>query len=449
MGMKTERAARQGGPQTDYQHRRYTKASPEIQDRSRELAGRRSEWMCKVIRSPLLNSAGKLTLIRLALYFRGGSKTRAPSYKAWPSHEKLARQRRVCARTIRRHLEKAEEVGFIFIEGREGGVWSDDGELRGQTNHYYLALPDGMSLDDDDDGYHADDGDDDYNHDAGDVDAGVEEANLDTDDQVWPKPDTDAHFSASKPGQSEQQTRTDLNANLDSCCPINPSTENPSKESFNQKAIDPSSATSLNGFIGQNAHDAKNDEPFPPVPDREEAYAFILRLFGEGDDARGKRIDQATWMGTRLKYKAVDGELRPSMIEEAIKSYGKKMTWLAPMGLRALQIALDEKGNPAEASDHIPRNARVVQIDDWCSCFCRLDHARSDAWQKCDFRSASDYLIDEGIVMVFGGQAWLSPATETPDLARGLHTGRAALRGRGHTLRSPETACFGCRRSRR
>jgi len=299
-----ERAARQGGPHAEYQHHRYTKASSEIQDKSRELAGRRSEWMCKLIRTRLLTETEKLTLLRLALYFRGKSITAAPSMRAWPSHEELARQRGVNERTIRRHLARGEDVGFIFIEGREGGVWSDDGEMRGQTNYYYLALPDGMTLDDDDDdggdhsGDHGDERDDgDECHDAGGVDAGAEGLNMDTDVQVvCPNPGTDEQVSADKPGQNERQTWTKSEGNLDSCRPMNPSVENPSKESFNPSNSDPS-MSDLNGVIGQNAHDAKNDDPFPAVPNKEEAYAFVLRLLGDGDEARGKLITSATLAG--------------------------------------------------------------------------------------------------------------------------------------------------------
>jgi hypothetical protein len=42
---KIERAALPGGPKTKTQRDRYIKASPEIQEKSRELAGRRSvQW---------------------------------------------------------------------------------------------------------------------------------------------------------------------------------------------------------------------------------------------------------------------------------------------------------------------------------------------------------------------------------------------------------------------
>jgi hypothetical protein len=248
----TERAARQGGPQTEYQH---------LQDKSRELAGRRSEWMCKVIRSNSLKDSEKLTLLRLALYFRGGSRTAVPSMRAWPSQEELGRQRGVSERTIRRHLARAEKVGFIFIEGREGGVWSIDGEIRGRPNYYYLSLPGAGTLDDEDD-----DGGDDDGGDGGEADDHNANGDDELEDEAQPEgySNLDAKFDAShnldtdirlnpcegddsnnKPGQNAPDTRTNSSSKSDTWRPphMNPTQENPTKESFNNASLDPSVAS--------------------------------------------------------------------------------------------------------------------------------------------------------------------------------------------------------------
>jgi hypothetical protein len=408
---KRERAARQGGPQKEYQRHPYTKASAEIQDKSRELAGRRSEWMRKVLKSKLLKAPQKNTLISLSLYFRGKSKTAAPSFRAWPSHEELARGENVSARTIRRHLARAKKVGFIFIEGREGGAWTNDSERRGQTNYYYLGLPDGISLDDD--GGHDDDED---CHEAKGVDAGDDDQKfptLDKIDQAPPTLVTDVQGCDTNTGQNEHQPWTKIRRTLDNCCPIKTPIENPTKESFSL-ILDSSSVASLYGFIGQNAQEGENDHPFPPVPDKEQAYAFILRLLGEGDEARGKRMTSATLAGCKLKYDAMEGKLRTSLIKGAIKSYLDAMVKLEPLALRSLQTALDEKGTLAEASDHIPRNARVVPIEQWRMCFCRMDD-RDEWFKQKRFQDALGYLVDQGTVLAWGDRAWL--ASEAPQSA--------------------------------
>jgi hypothetical protein len=153
--------------------------------------------------------------------------------------------------------------------------------------------------------------------------------------------------------------------------------------------------------------DLENDDPFAPVLDKEEAHAFVLRLLGGGDEVRGKLITRATLAGYNLRHPAMEGKLRPSMIKNAIKSYVEQMTKLEPLALRALQIALNEKGTLAEASDPIPRNAFVVPIEHWRLCFCRIDGYK-EPFRKRRFQEGSDYLIDQGTVLLWRDQAWLA-----------------------------------------
>ena len=229
--IQTKRAAWHGGPEEDEYHRQtqYTKASPHIQEESRKWAGQRNDWIRWVMRSESLKPEEKLTLIALSLYFRGKGKTAAPSMRAWPSEEGLGEDVGRSARTIRRHLARGHEVGFIFIEGRQGGGFNDDGKWRGQTNYYYLQMPD----DDDELGDDEPDDGDDVGADGGD---GGDGSSVDTHDQARSVATHDhaepcrSDHPTGKHGHVDDEDRSYREASPVTSCPhMNPSIENPSK----------------------------------------------------------------------------------------------------------------------------------------------------------------------------------------------------------------------------
>jgi hypothetical protein len=88
-----------------------------------------------------------------------------------------------------------------------------------------------------------------------------------------------------------------------------------------------------------------------------------------------------------------------------------RLTKSAQTALRALTEALNEEGEQAPASDHIPAGVRVVSIELWRQYAYRRGISAADttprAQQKA-FRRACEHLIGAGRVTVWDNQVWLS-----------------------------------------
>jgi hypothetical protein len=301
------------------------------------------------------------------------------------------------------------EVGLLFIESRGGGTWTDAlGRRRGQCNSYYLMLPDGISLDR---SGHDNGGDDDActgTADPVDVDSNAP----DRGDDSSGKKAIRGHMCPGMPGHTGPGTtiRGNLaghtwqfrNAYVATWLPLmNPSVENPTDQSINPIVVTSGSIDSLLGGAGEknapSRNEAVNDAPYPAVP-RDQAKEFVIKLLGEGDEARGRRIVKQQ---IGLQIEAVDGKLRPSTIERAIKQYHEVVARESSLALRHLRVALHLHGTQVKPSDHIPGNVRVVDMEQWRR---HALHRRMEA--RC-FEWASEYLIAEGKAMMWGDRVWL------------------------------------------
>jgi len=88
-----------------------------------------------------------------------------------------------------------------------------------------------------------------------------------------------------------------------------------------------------------------------------------------------------------------------------------RLTKGAQTALRALTEALNEQGEPAAASNHIPAGVRVVSVEQWRQYAYRRGISAADttprAQQKA-FQRASEHLIGAGRVAVWDNQVWLT-----------------------------------------
>jgi hypothetical protein len=294
------RAALPGGPEEALDDQHHTPPSAPVQEIkavSRKLAVRRSEWMCKAIASDSLTDGEKLTLVRLGLYFDPKK-----SNRAWPSHERLAEDCAVSDRTIRRRLDRAQTLGFIYIDRRNGGVFNDCGTMRGLTNIYYLALPPGVSLDP---------------RKADDDDEGGAGPNLDAGVQVH---ESQIESSEGETRTNGAETWTDGAPNLDTRCPTKTPVGNTPEEASRIKS--PPQPSSFLDSSDKPVSSPTDHQTFPVVSEPE-AEAFVIRLFGNGDDALGRKVSLAIWPGwfAEIKKWAVAGRLRPQVIHAAIEDY--------------------------------------------------------------------------------------------------------------------------------
>jgi hypothetical protein len=76
--------------------------------------------------------------------------------------------------------------------------------------------------------------------------------------------------------------------------------------------------------------------------------------------------------------------------------------------LRALVEALDDQGQPAPASNHIPPGVKVVDVAIWRQQAYRRGISTSDeerAKQQA-FKRASEHLIGAGRVGMWDGSVW-------------------------------------------
>ena len=112
-------------------------------------------------------------------------------------------------------------------------------------------------------------------------------------------------------------------------------------------------------------------------------------------------INEASFAATTLRYDAIDGRLRPSVIRKTVTSYHERMERLAPIAIRAIQQALFKMGTQVEPSDHIPGNVLVVEVKQWRSCAYR------NGIEGREFDMAFAYLVDRGDVSAWGGKVWL------------------------------------------
>jgi hypothetical protein len=87
-----------------------------------------------------------------------------------------------------------------------------------------------------------------------------------------------------------------------------------------------------------------------------------------------------------------------------------RLTKGAQTALRALTEALNEQGEPAAASNHIPAGVRVVSVEQWRQYAYRRGISAADttprAQQKA-FKGASEYLIGAGRVGIWDKSVWL------------------------------------------
>jgi hypothetical protein len=81
----------------------------------------------------------------------------------------------------------------------------------------------------------------------------------------------------------------------------------------------------------------------------------------------------------------------------------------AQIALRALSEALDEQGEPAPPSNHVPPGVRVVTISAWRQQAYRrgISTSEEDRAKQQAFKRASEYLIGAGRVAAWDGHVWL------------------------------------------
>jgi hypothetical protein len=82
----------------------------------------------------------------------------------------------------------------------------------------------------------------------------------------------------------------------------------------------------------------------------------------------------------------------------------------AQIALRALTEALDEHGQPAPASNHIPHSIKVVTVSAWRQQAYRrgISTSEEERAKQQAFKRASEYLIGAGRVAAWDGHVWLT-----------------------------------------
>ena len=82
----------------------------------------------------------------------------------------------------------------------------------------------------------------------------------------------------------------------------------------------------------------------------------------------------------------------------------------AQIALRALTEALDEQGQPAPASNHIPHGIKVVTVSAWRQQAYRrgISTSEEERAKQQAFKRASEYLIGAGRVAAWDSHVWLT-----------------------------------------
>jgi hypothetical protein len=135
-----------------------------------------------------------------------------------------------------------------------------------------------------------------------------------------------------------------------------------------------------------------NDQP------EGELTAFKLELADMGPDEDGDPVTTAI-----LSNQQFNGPT-----ERAPAS--TRLPKAAQTALRALVEALDEQGQTAPASNHIPANVKVATIEQWRNYAYRRGISAADTTpdaQRKAFRRAADQLIGAQRVGVWDNQAWV------------------------------------------
>jgi hypothetical protein len=90
----------------------------------------------------------------------------------------------------------------------------------------------------------------------------------------------------------------------------------------------------------------------------------------------------------------------------------------AQTALRALQKTIDEVGETAPTSNHIPQGARTVTLDQWRGYAYRMGISTSregtspadeERAKRKAFQSATDALIAAGAIGIWEPHVWRSP----------------------------------------
>jgi hypothetical protein len=116
-----------------------------------------------------------------------------------------------------------------------------------------------------------------------------------------------------------------------------------------------------------------------------------------GIDADGNPIDSCIVV-------PVDGD-----VAAASQSKPAKLTKAAQIALRALAEALNERGEQAPPSSHIPPNVRVTSLVAWRQqAYSRgISSSNEDRARQQAFRRAHEYLVGIGRVATWEGLVWL------------------------------------------
>jgi hypothetical protein len=87
-----------------------------------------------------------------------------------------------------------------------------------------------------------------------------------------------------------------------------------------------------------------------------------------------------------------------------------RLTKAAQIALRALAEVLEEQGQPAPASNHIPRGVKVVDISTWRQQAYRrgISASEEDRAKQQAFKRASEHLIAGGRVVMWDKAVWMA-----------------------------------------
>jgi hypothetical protein len=120
-----------------------------------------------------------------------------------------------------------------------------------------------------------------------------------------------------------------------------------------------------------------------------------LEVIPVGTDEDGDTI-------TSCVVREVEGEATTTA-----KRPTKRMPKAAQTALRALLEAVDECGEPAPASNHIPTGIKVTTVDRWRDCAYRRGISTGEvrAKQKA-FKVASEHLNSTGEIGIWGEHVW-------------------------------------------
>jgi hypothetical protein len=127
-------------------------------------------------------------------------------------------------------------------------------------------------------------------------------------------------------------------------------------------------------------------------------FVSRLRVIEIGRDEDGDPI-------TSCVVEAADGEAPTAKPDP-----GRRLPKAAQTALRALRKALDEVGEPAPASNHIPPAARVVTVDQWriYAYQSGISDSAEPRARQAAFKRAHDSLIGTSNVSAWGDFRWPS-----------------------------------------